>query len=124
MRCAGKSIILGSTLFAGIAIAPVAVEASTIIRAAMPTIQPKSNKSADYMHDAVRTDPYEDGYAEGHQHGLSDAAARNCRRPIWWRPRSYYEQERDPIWRQRNLGYFDGYEAAYKEVCKVIRPRF
>ncbi|GAA1685624.1 hypothetical protein GCM10009733_097880 [Nonomuraea maheshkhaliensis] len=108
---------------------PVALLASVIV----PSTQMAHSRSpVDSLlqaagveaYNSVTADPYDDGYMEGHEQGLSDAADRNCRQPLWWRPRAYYERQKEPRETvQRYLGYFDGYEAAYRKVCKVIRPK-
>lgn len=112
-------MMFGPVLLAAIAASPFeASSSSRISHSSQPA------PATAYIRDATAMDPYRDGYREGHQHGLKDAADRNCRRPLWWRPRAWYERLTDP-WahRQRYLGYFDGYEAAYREVCPVIRPK-
>ncbi len=84
----------------------------------------KVARAEAYVKDIVAADPYDDGYRRGHEQGLREAADRDCRRPDWWRSRKWWEQRQPYEVQQDGLGFFDGYEAAYRKVCKVIKPRF
>ncbi|GAA1685617.1 hypothetical protein GCM10009733_097870 [Nonomuraea maheshkhaliensis] len=116
MRCTGKSVIVGSALLAGIAIAPVDVEASTIESARTHVVrQPVT---------AAPPSPYQRGYEEGISAGYS-AALEQTRMHCAGSNKPWPKLEEGNAYSQGYFyGYRDGYYKGFDEgMQKFCTPR-
>jgi hypothetical protein len=110
-RIRNHLMLLGPVFIASLTLWPAETsQAATISNSAKAAVtatdpQPPSNSERAYRED----------YQKGHEAGLAEAKQFNCLKSPAWRPRAWYE-------RQNMAGFFDGYEAAYDEVCGVNRP--
>ncbi|PRX60411.1 hypothetical protein B0I32_117178 [Nonomuraea fuscirosea] len=116
MRCTGKCIILGSTLVAEIAIAPIAVEAST-----------NESPRTQLVRQPIAAEPpppYQKGYEKGSSDGYS-AALKQTREHCAGSNKPWPKVEEGNAYSQGYFyGYRDGYYKGFDEgMQKFCTPR-